>query len=130
MTRGDKLRLVAFALAAGAAILVMLWLPAAPRKATPPGAPPRSRPVRHSTSWDWRKEWQEAPRDERVKIARMMVSGKVLVGLSSEELFSALAPPRDLHWSVRRSGEWHGYVTLILYFDEAGRVEFSAKFNP
>lgn len=130
MTRGDKLRLVAFALAAGAAILLMLLVPATPRKGTSAGAPPRSRPVRHSTSWDWRKEWQEAPRDERVEVARRMVSEKVLIGLSSEEVLSALAPPHGIHWSVRQSGEWHGYVRLMLYFDEAGRVKFSARYNP
>ncbi len=130
MKRLEKFLLALLVVVTATGVAVMLLLPATPRKGTSAGAPPRSRPVRHSTSWDWRKEWQEAPRGERVKIARRMVSEEVLVGLSSEEVLSALAPPRELYWYVHRSPGAHGYVTLMLFFDESGRLEHCYRYRP
>ncbi len=119
MTRGDKLKLVAFAVAAGAAVVVMLVvLPGAPRR---------------GALGYWQRMWQEAPPDERVGLARGMVANKVLIGLSRKEVLSALGTPRGLGgltWYVRPRGSPKGDVWLTVSFDEAGRVAFSARYNP
>ncbi len=115
MTRGDKLRLVAFAVAAGAAVVVMVVV--------------LRGPPRRGAFGYWQRVWQEAPPDERVGIARGMVANKVLIGLSSEKVLSALGPPGDigtLAWYARPRGAEGGYVRLWVFFDDDGRVELTS----